>query len=358
MALTRDRARSVRLIFSALVMTIVPALGHAQVFWQREFDRARQLADDGSLREAQQIFDSGVQAIPAGSSLRAYAYFGRAFVAQQRLTAGDTVGLPANPASMLADYVRAQSLDKRGIGIAAHNNAGTLLRALGRHDEARREFLAAANAGPHPNRATFYLNAALEFANLPPDAGPDSADWSFRQALKLAPAQPDILRAYSAWLARTLPVPDLLDALRPWRSDTLRAEIAASVLASVLVRKQPEVSSANAAATLAALAATLPVMQVSPARFGLLFRGLLEQSGVIHPEIAPGARALIEVLAPVSATEASAGRRRPVGGSAQSRVARRSAACNDGWATGTSSRIDSRWRSSSTKLHWVTRRCR
>ena len=208
--------------------------------------------------------------------------------------------MPAIPSAMLADYARAESLDERGIGIAAHNNAGTLLRGLGRHAEARREFLAAALAGPHPNRATFYLNAALEFANLSSDVGADSADWSFRQALKLEPLQPEILRAYSAWLARTLPVPDLLESLAPWRTDTLRAEIAANVLGSLLVRKQPEVSSTNAASILSALAATLPVMEVSPARFGLLFRDRLEQSGVIHPEIAPGARALIQVLSPVS----------------------------------------------------------
>jgi tetratricopeptide (TPR) repeat protein len=300
MALRLEGAYPARLMASVFAMLVVPAMGHAQLSWQREFDRARQLADDGSLREAQGIFDSGVRALSDASPLRAYAYFGRAFVAQQRLTAGDTAGLPAKPASMLADYARAEALDRRGIGIAAHNNAGTLLRALGRHDEARREFLAAANAGPHPNRATFYLNAALEFANLPPDVGADSADWSFRQALKQAPGQADILRAYSSWLARTLPVPDLLEALAPWRTDTLRAEIAATVLASLLVRKEPPVSAADAAAVLTALAATLPIMEVSPARFGLLFRGTLEQSGVLHPEIAPGARAIIQVLSPVA----------------------------------------------------------
>jgi tetratricopeptide (TPR) repeat protein len=300
MALRLEASHPARLLASVLVMLVVPTMGRAQVSWQQEFDRARQLADDGSLREAQGIFDSGVRALTDASPLRAYAYFGRAFVAQQRRTAGDTAGLPANPASMLADYARAEALDQRGIGIAAHNNAGTLLRALGRHAEARREFLAAANAGPHPNRATFYLNAALEFASLPPDVGSDSADWSFRQALKQAPTQPDILRAYSAWLARTLPVPDLLEALAPWRMDTVRAEIAANVLASLLVRKEPPVSAADAAAVLTALAATLPIMEVSPARFGLLFRSTLEQSGVLHPEIAPGARAIIQVLSLVA----------------------------------------------------------
>ena len=305
MEMTLARALVVCRIAGALVMLFIPARGHSQVTgplpsssWKREFDRARQLADDGSLREAQSIFDAGVRARPAVASLRAYAYFGRAFVAQQRLAIGDTVGLVASPAGILADYRSAESFDERGIGIAAHNNAGTLLRDLGRHDEARREFVAAAFAGPHPNRGTFYLNAALEFAKLPPDAGADSAEWSFRQALTQAPTSPAILRAYSAWLARTRPVPDVLASLEPWRTDTLRAEIAANVLTSLLVRTQPALSAADAAAVLASLSVALPVMQVSPARFGLLFRTRLEQSGVIHPEIAPGAQALLQALAP------------------------------------------------------------
>ena len=82
MALIRERARLVRRMSSALLMVLAPSPVHAQVSWQREFDRARQLADDGSLREAQRIFDTGVGKLPASSPLLAYAYFGRAFVAR------------------------------------------------------------------------------------------------------------------------------------------------------------------------------------------------------------------------------------------------------------------------------------
>ena len=295
-----------------LLMLLAPTRGHPQSTaskpqpspWKLEFDRARQLAGDGSLREAERIFDSGVRAIPDASPLRAYAYFGRAFVAQQRLVAGDTAGLPATLEVILADYVRAEVLDATGIGIAAHNNAGTLLRGLGRHEEARREFLAAASSGPHPDRATFYLNVALEFQRISSTSGRDSAGWSFREALKLEPARPDILRAYSTWLARVVPIRALLDSLTPWQSDTLRAETAANVLASLLVRTEPGVTTADAAAVLVALATSLPVMQVSPARFTLVFRDSLERAAVVHPAIAPGARSLIEALSPASGTRA------------------------------------------------------
>jgi len=291
-----------RLIAFVLGIVFAPELAHAQnrtsVDWQREFERARQLADAGSLREAENIFNTGTLSATADAQTRAYAYFGRAFVAQQRFVERDTAGTPVLVDSILADYSRAKSLDPGGIAIAAHNNAGTFLRALGRGQEASKEFLAAAMAGPHPDRATFYLNAGLEFAARTTPSGSDSAGWSLREAVKLAPTRSDVLRAYSSWLARTLRVPALLDSLAGWRADTLRAEIAANAISSVLLRKQPQISETDAAQALVAFAGTLPVMQISPETFDAKYRARLDEAAVLHSSIADGARALEDAMAP------------------------------------------------------------
>jgi tetratricopeptide (TPR) repeat protein len=291
-----------RLASCAFGIMLLPGIAQAQarmgVDWQSQFERARQLADAGSLRDAESIFDHGTQSIAADSLTRAYAYFGRAFVSQQRFLTGDTVGSPVIIASVLADYSRAGALDARGIGIAAHNNAGTFLRALGRSQEASGEFLAAALAGPHPDRATFFLNAGVEFAARNTPSGSDTAGWAFGQALRLAPSRSDVLRVYSSWLARTVPVPALLDSLSGWRTDTLRAEIAANAISSVLLRSGPEISDGDAARALVAFAEALPIMQISPATFDAKYRGRLDRAAALHTSIGDGVRVLIEAMAP------------------------------------------------------------
>jgi len=284
----------------ALAATAVPRFGAAQAAsggsWESQFETARQLVDKGSLRDAEAIFETATQV--TDPSTRAYGFFGRAFVRQQRLTIGDTAGTTISVDSVLAGYTLAELLDPARVGILAHNNAGTLLRTVGRRDEAAGEFIAAAVAGEHPDRATFYLNAAIELAARTPPTGSsrDSSMWAIREALALAPERADVLSTYSQMLAERLPAGAIIDSLASWRGDTLRAEFAADALSSLLVRTEPAVSERDAARALVGFAETLPVIQISPALFDAKYRARIEAMAELHRTTADGGRALIDAM--------------------------------------------------------------
>jgi tetratricopeptide (TPR) repeat protein len=284
----------------ALVATAVPRFGEAQAVsggsWEAQFETARQLVDKGSLNDAQTIFETATQA--TDPSTRAYGFFGRAFVMQQRLTSGDMGETTISVDSVLAEYTRAELLDPAGVGILAHNNAGTLLRAVGRRDDAAGEFIAAAVAGQHPDRATFYLSAAIELAARTPQttSSRDSSMWAIREALALAPTRADVLSTYSQMLAERLPAGNVIDSLASWRGDTLRAEFAADALSSLLIRAEPAVSENDAARALVGFAETLPVIQISPGVFDAKYRGRIEAMAKLHPTTADGGHALLDAM--------------------------------------------------------------
>jgi tetratricopeptide (TPR) repeat protein len=284
----------------ALAAAALPGFGAAQSVsggsWEGQFETARQLADKGSLKEAQTIFETATEV--ADPSTRAYGFLGRAFVMQQRFINGDTAETHISVDSVLAGYTRAELLDPARVGILAHNNAGTLLRAVGRRDEAADEFIAAAVAGQHPDRATFYLNAAIELAarTQPTASSRDSSMWAIREALALAPKRADVLSTYSQMLAETLPAGAVIDSLASWRGDTLRAGFAADALSSLLVRTAPAVSEKDAARALVGFAETLPVIQISPAVFDAKYRARVETMAVLHGTTADGGRALLDAM--------------------------------------------------------------
>lgn len=289
-----------RAIAIALAAAALPGFGAAQSVssgsWEAQFETARQLADKGSLKEAQTIFETATQV--DDRSTRAYGFLGRAFVMQQRFMNGDTAETHISVDSVLAGYTRAELLDPVRVGVLAHNNAGTLLRAVGRRDEAADEFLAAARTEEHPDRATFYLNAAIELAarTSPTASSRDSAMWAIRKALALAPKRADVLSTYSQLLAETLPGGAVVDSLASWRGDTLRAEFAADALSSLLVRTEPAVSEKDAARALVGFAQTLPVIQISPAVFDAKYRARIEMMAVLHPGTVDGGHALLDAM--------------------------------------------------------------
>ncbi len=239
-------------------------------------------------------------------SLLADAHFGRASAllqlnrgddARDSTATPDASTLPPELARAIADYDDAIQLDSSRFHSAANNNAGLLLRDLGRHRDALNRFLAATRS-PHPARGSFLVNAGTEYSAL---ARPDSAASMFRAALAadstLVGARAGLLRAF---LAR--PSADsLLRLASRWSAQPSHSSQVADVMYAALVsgrwQRRPSVNGTIADSCLLVLASSFATMELGPPDIARSQVSRLRAIPVEEPSTRDGVNSLLAAYA-------------------------------------------------------------
>jgi len=219
----------------------------------------------GRYEDARRAYTTAAQAAGGNKSLQASALFGKALASQQSAATGsDSLG---SGDSVLVDYRAARILDSSRLFGPASNNAGLVLRARGRHQEALRYFLDAAGT-KHRAQAYFYLNAGREYERL---GKADSATAIYRKALETDPGYAEARQALLRLYVRR-PTPDsLLAAARKWSPDPGSSASVNDAILAFLLKPEAPAGRAYADSLLLTLAGNFASAGLSAPRFSSVY---------------------------------------------------------------------------------------
>jgi tetratricopeptide (TPR) repeat protein len=257
---------------------------------------ARSMLERGDFRRAEAIYSVAIDVLePSDGDLLASAHFGRAFAMHQRFVTGDTVGSPVKADAIVSDYARAEALNSRGLGAAAQNNTGLVLRAAGRHADAAAAFARAAEReGAKSTKATYYWNYGRE---LEAAGESERARAAYVNGLETDPRNDQISAALIDLLARHFPADSAIARATKWSRDTTRAKLASDGMVALLLRDQPAVTPGSAERALVILASSWPTIRLGPDYFATMLAAPLRRIASQHPSLADGVTALADAYA-------------------------------------------------------------